>query len=307
MPLSPSDPSYRAETTPASIAAMEQPLCTAYRVGLDAFGSKGNLVHYSGYHRSRQWILNSPDSNYGSRDYSVTQTLDQSGDANWVCAFDFTPGSWGTPENRRRMVEITTRVYTAAKARDPRLSNLREFAGTFDGKNVVTFNCADGSLKGAFDSSHLDHVHGSFWRSRAGSDHTGIVHVMLGITDQGDDDMTFLAEIAGAVIVSNSINCRWVSAGEYLALAARHGQPVKGLPALSLGLLIGPIPPGWPGVVQSSTVSLSDAQAAALTTAVSAAVEGSVGEPLTVEDITAAVDATITAKLNATRLNVTLA
>lgn len=197
MPLSPSDPYYVAEVTPASIAAMERPLCSAYRVGLDAFGAKGNLVHYSGYHRSRQWILNSPDSRYRSSDYSVTQSLDKSGDQRWVSAFDFTPGSWGTQDNRNRMIVITKRVRAAARARDPRLANLREFAGTEDGRNVVTFNCSDGSAKSPFDSSHLDHVHGSFWRSRAANDHTGIVEVMLGaptgvfmaLSDQQQQDL----------------------------------------------------------------------------------------------------------------------
>jgi hypothetical protein len=197
MPLNPSDPAYIAEITPASIAAMERPLCSAFGVGLYAFGAKGNTVHLSGYHRSRQWILNSSDSRYGSSDYSVTRTLDQSGDWRWVSAFDFTPGAWGTDENRRRMRLITSRVYVAAVARDPRLSSLREFAGTLDGRTVVTFNCADGSLKSPFDSSHLDHVHGSFWRSRAATDHTGIVEVMLGtptgvlmaLTDQQQTDL----------------------------------------------------------------------------------------------------------------------
>jgi hypothetical protein len=181
MPLSPSDPYYVAEITPASIAAMEHPLCSAYGVGLDAFGAKGNTVHTSGYHRSRQWILNSPDSDYGSSDYSVRDSRDKTGDQRWVSAFDFTPGSWGTADNRNKMVAITKRVRAAARARDPRLADLREFAGTEDGRNVVTFYCADGSAKSPFDSSHLDHCHGSFWRSRANNDHSGIVAVMLGV------------------------------------------------------------------------------------------------------------------------------
>lgn len=184
MPLSPSDPYYVAEITPASIAAMERPLCSAFGVGLDAFGAKGNTVHTSGYHRSRQWILNSPDSRYGSSDYSVTQALDKSGDQRWVSAFDFTPGVWGSADNRAKMRQITGRVYAAAKARDPRLSDLREFAGTLDGVNVVTFNCSDGAARSPFDSSHLDHCHGSFWRSRAANDHSGVLEVLLG------DDMS---------------------------------------------------------------------------------------------------------------------
>lgn len=197
MAISALDPYYRAETTPVSVYRIGAALCAAYNQPADAFGAKGNLVHASGYHRSRAWILSSPDSRHGDDDYSVLKPLDQGGSDNDVSAFDFTPGVWGTAENRRRMAEITNRVYVAAKAGDRRLSNLREFAGTLDGRTVITFNCADGSLRAAFDSSHLDHVHGSFWRSRAANDHTGIAEIMLGaptgvfmaLTEQQQQDL----------------------------------------------------------------------------------------------------------------------
>jgi hypothetical protein len=186
MPISANDPRYRAEYEPAQIRAMRQPLCSAYGQPNTAFGCKGNLVHYSGYHRSYNWIVNSPDSRYRLNDYSVRNSLDTAGDRNACAAFDLTPGPWGSTLNRRRMREITGRVHAAAKARDPRLRALREFAGTLDGRTVVAFNCSDGSFKSPFDSSHLDHVHGSFWRSRAGWDHTGIINIILGDDDQMD-------------------------------------------------------------------------------------------------------------------------
>lgn len=259
MPLSPSNPAYIAEETPPAIAAMESPLCSAFGVGLDAFGAKGNLVHYSGYHRSRRWILTSPDSRYGSSDYSVRAAADQGGDADWVAAFDLTPGAWGTAENRQRMRLITGRVYAAAKARDPRLSDLREFAGTLDGRTVVTFNCSDGSLKAPFDSSHLDHVHGSFWRSRAGNNHAGIVEVMLG-TQTGDDDMKALVRYsgdqAGAVFLTDFVTAKWVRSeaeiGDYQtlhgegALPLAYGGTVRVLGRRELvGCIVGDVPPGW--------------------------------------------------------------
>lgn len=189
MTISSTDRFYRAETTPASIGRLGVALRAAYARPPDAFGAKGNLAHSSGYHRSRAWILHSPDSRRGAADYSVQYTLDHGGSENDVSAFDFTPGVWGTTSNRQMMIELTGRVLTAARVRDPRLSSLREFAGTLDGRNVVTFNCADGSLKAPFDSSHLDHVHGSFWRGRAASDHAGILAVLL-----GDDDMAAVQE-----------------------------------------------------------------------------------------------------------------
>lgn len=267
MPLSRNDPAFIAETTPRTIAAMERPLCEAFGVGVEAFGSKGNLTHYSGYHRSRRWILTSPDSRYGSGDYSVRHAADLSGDPDWISAYDFTPGAWGTVENRRRMRLITGRVYAAAKARDPRLANLREFAGTLDGRTVVTFNCSDGSLKAPFDSSHLDHIHGSVWRSRAADDHTGIVEVMLGIPPTtGDHDVKTLVRYSGdpsgAVFLTDFVTAKWIRSeaelNDYLTLAAEGSLPlargagagwegpvrVLGRREL-IGAIVGPVPAGW--------------------------------------------------------------
>jgi hypothetical protein len=180
MAINPNDMWYRREETPPTIKAAGAALCVAYGVGADHFGAKGNLTHYSGYHRSRDYILNSPYSPYKASDYSVVQTPDKGGDARDVSAFDFTPAVWGSADNRSKMVVLTKRLLTAAQARDPRVANLREFAGTLDGRTVVTFDLMRMSFKEPFDSTHLDHIHGSLWRSRAASDHSGIVSVMLG-------------------------------------------------------------------------------------------------------------------------------
>jgi hypothetical protein len=227
MALSTSDPAYQAEVIPASISAMGPALCGAYGVGSAAFGSKGNTAHTSGYHRSRQWVLQSPDSRYGSSDYSVTQTPDKSGDWRWISAFDFTPGVWGSPDNRTKMQQITARVHAAAVARDPRLWSLREFAGTLDGRTVVTFNCADGSFKAPFDSSHLDHCHGSFWRNSASNDHSSVIDVILGVPTGEDMD---LSEIGGIVPgLSNAQALRdiwiWAATTRGLVTADADGIP----------------------------------------------------------------------------------
>lgn len=182
MTISSNDVFYQAEIIPPSIEAMAAPLCEAYGVGRDAFGDKGNLSHNSGYHRSRRWILQSGDSKYGPNDYSVRLDPDKHGDENWVSAFDFTPGVWGSSDNRAKMIQITKRMRAAAKAGDPRVRNLREFAGTEDGVNVVTIDMQTGGDRDPFDPSHLDHCHGSFYRERAAMDHSGIVQVMLGIS-----------------------------------------------------------------------------------------------------------------------------
>lgn len=180
MPLDPGDPYYRAELISPQIAAMEAPLCQAYRVGLDHFGSKGNTVHTSGYHRSRNWVLHSPDSAHGSGDYSVQLAADN-GNGDDVAAFDFTPGVWGSADNRAKMRVLTQRLVTACQTHDPRVANLREVAGTLDGSHVVTWDCSRNAFKTPFDSSHLDHVHGSIYRTRTRWSQAGIVSVMLGV------------------------------------------------------------------------------------------------------------------------------
>jgi hypothetical protein len=185
MPLDPGDPYYRAELISPTIAAMEHPLCDAFGVGLGNFGSKGNENHLSGYHRSRNWILNSPDSAHGSGDYSIQLGLDK-GNNDDVAAFDFTPGVWGSSDNRSKMKLITQRLLTACQNHDLRVANLREFAGTLDGSHVITWDCSRNAFKTPFDSSHLDHVHGSIYRTKTRADHSGIVSVMLGQTI-GDD------------------------------------------------------------------------------------------------------------------------
>lgn len=187
MPLDQNNPAYIAEVTPQSITRMNVQLCAAFGVSADHAGAKGNTVHLSGFHRSPRWLRTSPDSRYGSRDYSIQATRNRGGNENWIAAEDFTPGAWGTRDNREKMKAITRRVLTAAQRYDPRLIDVFEFAGTLDGVSVVTFAGQGGAMKTPFDDSHLDHGHTSFWRDGAANDHSGVVQVMLGITE--DEDM----------------------------------------------------------------------------------------------------------------------
>lgn len=181
MPFPTSDRWYVNEYEPPTILAMAAPLCAHYGRPRAAFGCRGNTSHTYGYHRSRSFIVNSPYSSQKLGDYSIQSTLDTSEpDWNLCSGFDFVPGGWGTAENRRRMVELTTRLRKAALARDPAMSALREIAGTLDGRTVTRFRCSDGAILSPFDSSHLDHIHGSFWRSRAKLNHSGIVQIMIG-------------------------------------------------------------------------------------------------------------------------------
>jgi hypothetical protein len=189
MALNMNDPYIRAERQPASLVALGVRLKAHYGVGADNFGIKGNEYHTSGFHRSRNWILNSVQGS-GSGDYSVRGSRNMGGGADNDAAFDITPGVWGTAENRRLMVELTKRVYDAAVRRDPRVTaNWYEFAGTLDGKTVVTFYADGGGFKSPFDSSHLEHLHGSGYRDTIEKDHTGLGDVLLGVGGEDEDDM----------------------------------------------------------------------------------------------------------------------
>lgn len=228
MPISPRDPFYQAEFTPDSIAAMAAPLRAAYGVGADSFGSKGNVFHDSGYHRSRRWVLLSPDSEDGASDYSVQLPADRGGNGDAVSAFDFTPGEWGSPDNRAKMIVITKRLRAAARANDPRLADLREVAGTEDGSHVVTFFAQGGADKDPFDATHLDHVHGSFWRNRNENNHQGIVDVMLGVEQEDEEDMSTPAVKIGPVETSIAIpgGNAWRPTWAAFCNDTGHGQPV---------------------------------------------------------------------------------
>jgi hypothetical protein len=182
MGLNTNDQWYRAEDQPPTIMAMRDPLCAAYGVSHENFGCKGNENHTSGYHRSLNWVLHSPDSARGSEDYSVQLGADRTpvDHPDDCSAFDFTPGVWGTTDNRNKMKVITSRLITACQSHDPRVANVREVAGTLNGTSVVTWDCSRNAFKSPFDSSHLDHCHGSIYRSRTRWSQAGIVAVMLG-------------------------------------------------------------------------------------------------------------------------------
>jgi hypothetical protein len=208
MPIPISDRWYQSEYEPPEIMAMRAPLCLAYNRPNAAFGCRGDTEHYSGYHRSRSFIVNSPWSSQRLNDYSIQSTLDIS-EADWsrCCAFDFVPGAWGSVDNRNKMKAITRRFLEAAQERDPRLAALREIAGTLDGVNVARIRCSDGAILSPFDRSHLDHLHGSFWRSRARWNHSGIVQIMIG--KENGMKMILVAEQPGAQVwLSNLIQRR---------------------------------------------------------------------------------------------------
>lgn len=274
MPVSPSDPAYGAEVVPQSLVHLGTLLCAAYGVGPSAYGTRGNLAHTNGYHRSRRYNLAHDPGNY-----SVQLAADKQGDQNWVCAFDITPSVWGTPDNRQKMITITKRMRAAARAHDPRVSALREFAGTEDGVHVVTIDMQTGADRTPFDSSHLDHGHGSLFRGRAADDHTPIFQVLTGVDDMGltSDEK---AKIVEGWLTPDNAMFAWLRG------IANGTMPAQGPNGLDWNNMV---PAGFPGLVQLGTaISASAAREQALLAAIQALAAG--GTSVDTAAVIAAVD-----------------
>lgn len=118
-----------------------------------AAGTKGDVNHLRGAHRSQEWLRL---SRYCvNRSYTVQPGLTAAQDRH-VAGFDFTPGS------TNQMIAQCKRLMAAVKG--GRLDEVREFYGNVDGDHVVDGwdNLRDRAATS--DASHLWHWHISFDR-----------------------------------------------------------------------------------------------------------------------------------------------
>lgn len=148
------------------------------RVGGQLSGIVGDAAHTYGYHRAFNEIPSS--------DYSRRVPLDQvSGTAaSYASAVD-----WNLPDNL--MKTVTARLRTAAlHPEDNRLDGLREFYGTLDGSAVYGLS-HDGHGQAwnfsSADSSHLWHIHLSFFRQHA-NDKAAADRVLSVVSGQSWED-----------------------------------------------------------------------------------------------------------------------
>lgn len=124
------------------------------RVGWELAGIVGDQAHVYGYHRARNVL---PPT-----DYSVVLKRDQGGPGDAASALDITPPDL---EHQRR---LTRRLRGAITLRDPRVWRcVREVYGSLDGKTVWGWDLATDTASTS-DSSHLWHVHISFYRETIG-------------------------------------------------------------------------------------------------------------------------------------------
>ena len=115
-------------------------------------GIVGDRNHKYGYDRGRSFIGN---------DYSTQAADDKAGPGEAASALDVTLST-------ADMKAVTTRLIKAVDANDSRLHCLREFFGTTNGSSVTGRDVRSKRWVSS-DSSHLWHVHLSFYRKWADS------------------------------------------------------------------------------------------------------------------------------------------
>jgi len=154
MALDPGESYYEQEIVPPALDAFTDRLVVFYRVPADNAGTRGNLAHVKGRHRSIDWCLNSIYCT--NRDYGTRDPRDTRGNHRHIRAFDF---QFPTAAEFHAACH---RLDTAVRA--GQLPELAEWFGTFDGVTVVGW--FEGH-PGIADPSHLEHLHGGIWTEHA--------------------------------------------------------------------------------------------------------------------------------------------
>lgn len=208
---------WRREIVPTQLAMLAVALREHFGRGPSDIGSKGDNNHLYGYHRSREWILNSSWSQNGASDYSIRQAPDKGGDARWVTAIDIGPGSL------TELIGMCARLDVAVRA--DRFPQIREWYGNANGDKIVDGwdNWYDRAASS--DSSHLSHLHISFFRSRADEDHSGLLAVLTGDTPTGDDLMLMQVKGNATIYITRGAGYTPINYAAFIAVTA-VGQKV---------------------------------------------------------------------------------
>jgi hypothetical protein len=158
-------------------------LCRRTGAAASSIGTKGDVSHLNGGHRSQEWIVNSDWCT--NKRYTVQSGLSAE-QLRHVAALDRTPGAWGTSANRARMVLETGRLVAAGKA--GKLPGVTQIQGTLDGKTTFGINLPS-LITTVPSDSHLDHWHLTFDRRhlRDAALMQRIVDVVLAGPGGGDD------------------------------------------------------------------------------------------------------------------------
>lgn len=151
MPIDPKDPWYRAETIAPAMQDLIDRLRMFFNVPAINLGSKGDLNHMRGGHRSYNFIKNSPFCT--NRTYTVSRTPgDRSGgaDHDWLAAMDISLED-------ARLIPMCKRIDEAVRSGE--FEFITEWYGNDDGDNRVDGYDNIANVISSSDSSHLWHAH----------------------------------------------------------------------------------------------------------------------------------------------------
>lgn len=161
-----------SEFAPAAILGLYERVHEGLEGQVQLGGIVGDSAHTYGYHRARAVL---PED-----DYSVVLRRDQLGPRWAASALDITPSG---VSSRVIMRTLTSRLQRAVRDGDPRLKRaVREFYGTLDNESVYGWDLREHRAVES-DSSHLWHVHLSFYRKHAcqKSVLSAVADVLLGL------------------------------------------------------------------------------------------------------------------------------
>lgn len=161
----------------------------------------GIYANKPGYHNKRQNLV-------WNSDYSVKLAIDALGPSDVAAAIDL------TIHTDSEMIKYSKRLRDACVAKDPRTKYIREWIGTVDGSTVACYihdtETQTFRFDGSRDSTHLWHIHISFFRKWAGDPEAGraIASILNGETYnqylgiQGDYDVAKFILYQGEAFVS---------------------------------------------------------------------------------------------------------
>lgn len=131
-------------------------------------GIVGDSAHSYGYHCGKDRIYG--PTGRGDNDYSVQHTRDKAGLSNAAMALDL--GHADKAELRR----FTGWLFDQCKAGKPDTSDIREVISSLDGHQVLGWSDLkpDTLIPNYGDSSHLWHMHISWWRDAENHDLSGL-------------------------------------------------------------------------------------------------------------------------------------
>lgn len=163
---------WKAETVPPSLVSLISQLQSYWGIPFVNFGTKGNVFHTRGYHRSFNWVRNSAFST--NRTYSVSETSGNRNppDKNWVSALDVTLPTDLLLPACQRLDQAT---------RSGGLEKVTEWYGNMDGDTRVDGYDNIRNVVSSSDVSHLWHVHMSFDRGRVNENHSDVFAILTGV------------------------------------------------------------------------------------------------------------------------------